>query len=305
MKMNIRKSAITRNTLKRSRTVFGERILGLTAIIALLVQLRIFLWVVVGDVRSPRGLMMLENAGVPREQNDNDLKTMIIMSDSRPLHQLDYHALAYTINAYYAKRHGYLIRFVQTPCLEYSAEDRVKHDEEATKRCVACIHEDWGGRTAPWCKLKAINDTMHRFGSFVDRFVYIDSDAFVAQLDVPFKEEYFQKPLNMFWNNPWNSPPVCTGIQFWQNNDMSHKMIDAWWNSNTGEYNLRHDYEQSVFRFKNSTIARYVSHIGIIRENVRENKQMDKDPFFRHITIKKNKERFKRMEAFMSKHKIG
>jgi len=289
--------------LKKS-TVLGARMLGVVTVIVALIQLNIFLSVQSVDMMSPRSLMMLEYQGGRREQNDKEIITMIIMSDSRSLDHLDYHTLAYTINSHYAKLHGYHMRFVHTPCLEHRAEDRVKQDEEVTKRCIACIHEDWGGRMAPWCKLKAINDTMHRYGSFVDRFVYIDSDAFVAQLEAPFKEEYFREPLNMFWNKPWSSPPVCTGIQFWQNSDMSQKMIDAWWNSNTGGYNLRHDYEQSVFRFKNSTIAQYVGHIGIIEENVRENKQMDKVPFFRHITIKRKNERFKRMAAFMTEHNI-
>ena len=81
-------------------------------------------------------------------------------------------------------------------------------------------------------------------------------------------------------------------------------MIDAWWNSDAGAYNTRHYYEQSVFRFENSSAAQHVSKIGIIEENVRENKYMDKDPFFRHITIKKNNERAKRMQSFMVQHNI-
>ena len=230
--------------------------------------------------------------------------TMLIMSDSRSLDQYDYHSLAYTINNHYATRHGYLMRFVHTPCSKTMAKYTSKEDEEPTKRCIACFHHKWGGRMAPWCKLTAINDTMHRYGDFVHRFVYIDSDAFVARLDSPFKEQYFRKPLNMFWNKPWNSPPVCTGIQFWQNTAESLEMLDAWWNSDAGAYNTRHDYEQSVFRFENSSAAQHVSKIGIIEENVRENKYMDKDPFFRHITIKKNNERTKRMQSFMVEHNI-
>lgn len=260
---------------------------------------------------ATRTLTLLDaNSNITSASNNYGTATMIIMSDSRSLDQYDYHALAYTINKHYAKLHGYLIRFVHTPCLAKSAEESTNNntlntaDEEPTKRCIACFHPEWGGRMAPWCKLLAINDTMHRYANSVDRFVYVDSDAFVAGLDYPFKEEYFRKPLNMFWNNPWNSPPVCTGIQFWRNTVESFEMIDAWWNANGGVYNARHDYEQSVFRFNNSRIAQYVSKIGIIKENVRENKLMDDKPFFRHITIKKDNERIKRMESFMEENEI-
>jgi hypothetical protein len=81
-------------------------------------------------------------------------------------------------------------------------------------------------------------------------------------------------------------------------------MIAAWWDSNTS-FNTRHDYEQSVLH-ENSTILGYVSHIGIIQENVRENKKENNGkPFFRHITMKKEEARLKRMEAFIAKSNIS
>jgi hypothetical protein len=155
---------------------------------------------------------------------------------------------------------------------------------------------------SPWCKLLAINNTMYRYSDF-DRIVYIDSDAFVNRLDSSFKETYFSRTLNMFWNKPYNVPPVCTGIQFWHNTWLGREMIAAWWDSNTA-FNTRHDYEQSVFH-QNTTILGYVSHIGIIRENVRENKKENKrKSFFRHITMKKEEARLRRMEAFIAKFNI-
>ena len=294
---------------KKVKSINPGRSIGAIAL-AVLLLLNVLLTITMSmTMDATRTLTLFDaNNNITAARSKQGTTTMIIMSDSRSLDQYDYHALAYTINSHYAKLHNYLIRFVHTPCFTKSAEELTNKeqtaDEEPTKRCIACYHHEWGGRMAPWCKLLAINDTMHRYANIVDRFVYIDSDAFVARLDYPFNEHYFRKPLNMFWNHPWNSPPVCTGIQFWRNATESFEMIDAWWNSNGGIYNTRHDYEQSVFRFKTSNIYQYVSKIGIIEENVRENKYMDDKPFFRHITIKKEKERLKRMEAFMVEHDI-
>ena len=94
--------------------------------------------------------------------------TMLLMSDSRPLDQYGYHQLAYRINAEYARRHGYRIRFVHTPCManipNTTATSRMNDPEDlATKQCIACVHPVHGPRMAPWCKLRAINDTMHRY----------------------------------------------------------------------------------------------------------------------------------------------
>lgn len=231
------------------------------------------------------------------------LETMILRSDSRPLDQYDYHQLAYTINARYAKLHGYQIRFFHTPYLinGTNANDVVKYP---AKQCVACIHPTAGGRMTPWCKLKAINDTMHRYSQEVDRIVYIDSDAFVNRLDSPLKDEYFDKPLSMFVNNGEYMP--CSGIQLWQNNDKSREMGAAWRDSNNTAFNTAHDYEQSVFRERNTKLMRnYWSQVGIIRESIRENrKEMGKNAFFRHITRKKDDARLERMKAFIQRNNI-
>mmetsp|Transcript_15252 Transcript_15252/g.27721 ORF Transcript_15252/g.27721 Transcript_15252/m.27721 type:complete len:139 (+) Transcript_15252:2148-2564(+) len=99
-------------------------------------------------------------------QTNAKTTTMIVMTDSRSLEVDDYHKLAYTINSHYAKIHGYTIRDVQTPCLEQlDADKRVRDngDELPKKTCIDCIHPKCGGRMTPWCKIKAINDTMHRY----------------------------------------------------------------------------------------------------------------------------------------------
>ena len=192
-------------------------------------------------------------------------RTMILMSDSRSLHQTnDYHSLAYAINAHYAQQHGYRLRFYQTPCQPSTTSTTDSKKNNNTKDCIACTHSEFGGRMSPWCKLLAVNDTLHRYKDQIDRVVYMDSDAFVQNLQEPFQEVYFQKTLAMFWNKPWAG--VCSGIQFWQNNDLARRMIAAWWNTNTS-FHMRHDYEQSAFRQRNSPLMiKYASHIYVIPE---------------------------------------
>ena len=75
------------------------------------------------------------------------------------------------------------------------------------KTCVACVHPIHGGRAAPWCKLLAIRNLMdecsssstdtttaaaaatqnttNTTASSIEYIVYLDSDAFVNQLDTP------------------------------------------------------------------------------------------------------------------------
>ena len=65
----------------------------------------------------------------------------------------------------------------------------------------------------PWCKIKAINDTMYTYqhqhadvggvdggAVSVDQIIYIDSDAFVNKLNETIHDNsrYFHKTLNMF-----------------------------------------------------------------------------------------------------------
>lgn len=238
-------------------------------------------------------------------------RTMLLMSDSRPLSFFDYHQLAYRINSYYAKRHGYLIRYVPTPCLNTSETDKIKirGGEPETKRCIGCVHPKWGARAPPWCKLLAINDTMYRYASEVDRIVYIDSDAFVNKLDSVLEERYFRRTLNMFWNAPFlKDSPVCSGIQFWKNTELGRQTLAAWWDSNTS-YNTVHSYEQSVFN-ENTTMFRRLNEFNVIKENVFEwREELGEDgspqPFFRHISVKRPEgARRKRMEAFIQRHNI-
>lgn len=221
------------------------------------------------------------------------------MSDSRPLDQYGYHQLTYSINANYAKRHGYLIRYFHTPCLAIA-----QNGTKDPKECIACIHPTHGGRMSPWCKLQALNDTMYRYMNDVDRIVYVDSDVFVNRLDSPFRERYFNKTLSMFTNEGEIVP--CSGIQLWQNTKISREIVSAWWDSNVNTtFNTQHDYEQSVFHGNTTFLSRYWPNIGIIRETVRENRKILNDAaFFRHVTRKQDNARIERMKAFIDRYNI-
>lgn len=243
--------------------------------------------------------------------NNNNSGTIIVMSDSRPLKQHDYHQLAYAINADYAKTFGYHIQFYHTPCQQ----------QKTGKKCVACTHPTYGGRSSPWCKLQAINHTMHLYSAEgkpqFDRIVYLDSDVFVNRRTEPFKDEYFANTLNMFWNMPHTFPLVCTGIQFWLNTPKAREMLAAWWNidSRTSGFGTRHDYEQSAFHPQKHTIknngnssgmlAFAPQHIHVIQEHVREaSAKENRGGFFRHITAKHNNIRAARMQTYMEEHGI-
>ena len=235
------------------------------------------------------------NLVMTRERNQKPT-TLLLMSDSRSLDIDDYHKLAYTINSHYAKLHGYMFRFVHTPCLQNANPTA----SDIPKECIACIHRKYGGRMSPWCKIKSINDTMYRYGH-IDLIVYIDSDAFVNRLNATLKETYFGKTLNMFANKEEQIP--CSGIQFWQNTDTARTMVQAWWDSKAEYFNTRHDYEQSVFHTKSKLLREYSTEIGVVREGVREFNSVSKG-FFRHITKKADRARYLRMEQFIKDNGI-
>lgn len=162
--------------------------------------------------------------------------TVIVMSDSRPLSTNGYHALSYQVNAKYASLHNYTITFVHTSCMKQAS---------STKECIACVHPIHGERTTPWCKLVAINRTMHAYPTHT-RFVYMDSDAIISSSD-PLPSYYWKQTLNMFYNFPWTYVRACTGIQFWKRSGSSESILRAWWDTRS-KYNTKHDYEQSVLK---------------------------------------------------------
>ena len=262
--------------------------------------------------------------------------TILLMADSRSLDVDDYHRLALIINAHYAKLHNYSIHFVHTPCLN-------NDDDNKPKECIACHHSQHGGRMTPWCKILAINETLHQFYNYhhhqqldssniieqqqLLRIVYLDSDAIVRRLDQPLPGSYFAKTLNLF-ANPKDLVP-CTGIQMWHIHTtttytQARDMMTAWWESTGGSmlneqkqldanyYNTHHDYEQSVFHDFNSKLRHYSSAIHVIREPVREFNHASKG-FFRHITKKSksptptnvNNPRYQRMLEFIQQHNIS
>ena len=243
----------------------------------------------------------------------NRKNAMIVMSDSRALDIDGYHKLAFSINLHYAKIHGYAIRYVHTPCLSNEEAvidiDNTPNEDGHNKTCVACIHEKYGGRSAPWCKVKAIEHIMNEY-KHIQYIIFIDSDAFVNKLNeqIHNKSHYFVKTLNMFRQKSKNEQ-YCSGIQLWNNTVTARRMIQAWWDSNVHlHYNDHHDYEQSVVR--NGTMGhqplleQYRHEIHAIEEDVREFNNPRSTGFFRHITKKENNTRYRRMTEFMKENDI-
>lgn len=156
--------------------------------------------------------------------------TVVLMADSRSLEDRGYHRLAHTINACWASRHGYLMRYIQTRCLE----PRAGAGRPTKRGCSCARHPTWGSRPSPWCKILAINATMHAFPE-ARRIVYFDSDAFAGQLAAPLDDSLFpaNRTLAMFDDEPYHGSPANTGIQFWRNTPQATAMLAHWWDVET------------------------------------------------------------------------
>ena len=136
----------------------------------------------------------------------------------------------------------------------------------------------------PWCKLVAINDTMHAYPTH-NHFVYVDSDAIISTTD-PLPAYYWNKTLNMFFNFPWLYVGACSGIQFWKRSASSELMLSAWWNTASDEYNRKHDFEQSVLNTRFWDIFKHDIHI--IREKTLVNVPGQR---FKHVSSDRAKYR--------------
>jgi hypothetical protein len=174
--------------------------------------------------------------------------TLLVMSDTRDLQAPGYHRLAFRINSWYATlQEDTSIVFVHTPCLGGKSST---HRAFQPKDCVACFHKQHGGRAAPWCKLPALRAVMETYPK-VQRFVYIDSDAF-ANTNTSLPSTYFQSTLNVFNNYPYILSPACSGIMFWKAGPEAMRMLQEWWDTPghniMQDYNMNHDYDQSAFR---------------------------------------------------------
>ena len=87
-------------------------------------------------------------------------RLLILMSDSCSLDQFGYHQLSHAINSHYARLHNYRFLYVPTPCLP---NQQGNNNNTSMKQCIACIHPIYGGRAPPWCKLLALNETLHAY----------------------------------------------------------------------------------------------------------------------------------------------
>jgi hypothetical protein len=206
--------------------------------------------------------------------------TLFVMSDTRDPRAQGYHRLSFLINSRYAAQHeGTFLVYVHTPCFGSKSST---HRAFPPKDCVACFHEKHGGRAAPWCKLPALHAVMEAYPR-VSRFVFIDSDAFV-NTDASLPSVYFESTLNMFYNYPYiEASPACSGIMFWKAGPEAFRILQEWWDSPghsmTQDYNMNHDYEQSVFR--TSFWQRNRASIHVIPEKVAD--AIEENPKFRHL----------------------
>jgi hypothetical protein len=180
---------------------------------------------------------------------------MIVMYDSRsPCERpVDYHQLSAKINAHYARRHGYGFLYLNTPCQKLTTN----YGSVNSKTCTPCSHPVHGPRASPWCKLPAINYTMHAYRD-VEYIVFIDSDAVFYTQSVPVDwvyerllEQVDTPVLALFNNYPWRlfssrgHELGCSGIMFWRNTERARSFLQEWWDFDCmSVWNREHPYEQ-------------------------------------------------------------
>jgi hypothetical protein len=180
---------------------------------------------------------------------------MIVMYDSRsPCERpVDYHQLSAKINAHYARRHGYGFLYLNTPCQKLTTN----YSSVNSKTCTPCSHPVHGPRASPWCKLPAINYTMHAYRD-VEYIVFIDSDAVFYTQSVPVDwvyerllEQVDTPVLALFNNYPWRlfssrgHELGCSGIMFWRNTERARSFLQEWWDFDCmSVWNREHPYEQ-------------------------------------------------------------
>jgi hypothetical protein len=180
---------------------------------------------------------------------------MIVMYDSRSPCQrpVDYHQLSAKINAHYARLHGYGFLYLNTPCQKLTTYPNSVN----SKTCTPCSHPVHGPRASPWCKLPAINYTMHAYRD-VEYIVFIDSDAVFYTQSVPVDWVYERRleqvdtpVLALFNNYPWRlfssrgHELGCSGIMFWRNTERARSFLQEWWDFDCmSVWNREHPYEQ-------------------------------------------------------------
>lgn len=86
--------------------------------------------------------------------------------------------------------------------------------------------------------------------------VYLDSDAFFADLDVSILDlfakcipwEVLNSDRTMFFGNnaPFNYDKVCSGVFFIKNTPAARTLLTYWWNKDSPHTNMAHPYEQEA-----------------------------------------------------------
>ena len=82
-----------------------------------------------------------------RSNRESDMRRsketlLLLMSDSRSLTTSGYHQLAFRINRHFARRHGYEIQFVQTPCLGAAGAASDSGETSEASQAKLLLHDD-------------------------------------------------------------------------------------------------------------------------------------------------------------------
>lgn len=241
--------------------------------------------------------------------NTGNGKTAILMSDSRSLQEGSYLSLSYRINKHYAYLHQYEMIFLQYPCLSKAIRTTsgiAQSSHPATlnrKHCVCAIHETYGARAAPWCKILAINSTLHS-NPDIEWLLYIDSDAFVQNMAQPLDSAFLSttSDVTLTFNFPWTWKPANSGIMFIHNTPASRGIFEEWWNVKSSK-NMIHDFEQSVLP---TMLSKYPSSFSVLklRTFVVGRHRVPKNQTFVHVGSGQKHRRIAIMRSHIQEHNI-
>lgn len=217
-----------------------------------------------GDVYNSRRVSILAEPLITGRA-----EACVIMADSRSmlLEPLRSHQYALAINRHYASLHQADFRFYHFPCIRsphrgmramttcgWTAGEWACDDGWGPmKQCSACVHEAHGRRAAPWCKLLAINSTLHEV--ILDRgtgrppavhqhrhryryrsVLFLDSDVHVHNISHPLPIHTWLPghaaalvvavPINLPFDRLGNS-----GVLLVRNHKHSRELIQNWWDA--------------------------------------------------------------------------
>eukprot|EP00966_Prymnesium_polylepis_P127297 2944009-Prymnesium_polylepis.1 len=169
--------------------------------------------------------------------------------------------LTYFLNVEYARANGYDLIF-------YRSQRDASCAKNSTKCEVGCRHPTWGARHPSYCKLAGLGDALRRGYEWV---VYLDSDAFVANLTLP-----LPKLLQAYgadadaaegapsathhgffgWDWPYTLGPNM-GFMALRNTAEVRRMMSTWWNLFAGPYSIEHPMEQHTMQWQLMHLDRF------------------------------------------------